>query len=112
MNATSTTTPLLHYMLFKNPMWIETSLLSSSSSRYSSSSWWTHSSLQNQYEIKISIFVFHHHHNYFLIPKQQQTIVYPSGSMLEMSNGYPHSHSPLVGSPSPGPSPGIGGRLI
>lgn len=32
--------------------------------------------------------------------------------MLEMSNGYPHSHSPLVGSPSPGPSPGIGGRLI
>lgn len=42
----------------------------------------------------------------------KQTIVYPSGSMLEMSNGYPHSHSPLVGSPSPGPSPGIGGRLI
>ncbi|XP_068147350.1 myocyte-specific enhancer factor 2 isoform X3 [Drosophila tropicalis] len=34
-------------------------------------------------------------------------IIYPSGSMLEMSNGYPHSHSPLVGSPSPGPSPGI-----
>ena len=33
--------------------------------------------------------------------------VYPSGSMLEMSNGYPHSSSPL-GSPSP--SPGIGGH--
>ncbi|XP_070134358.1 myocyte-specific enhancer factor 2 isoform X2 [Drosophila bipectinata] len=37
--------------------------------------------------------------------------VYPSGSMLEMSNGYPHSHSPLVGSPSPGPSPGIAHHL-
>lgn len=35
--------------------------------------------------------------------------VYPSGSMLEMSNGYPNSASPL-GSPSPGPSPGIGGH--
>jgi hypothetical protein len=31
--------------------------------------------------------------------------VYPSGSLLEMSNGY---SSPLGGSPSPGPSPGIG----
>lgn len=30
--------------------------------------------------------------------------------MLEMSNGYPHSTSPLGGSPSPGPSPGIGGH--
>ncbi|XP_014280423.1 myocyte-specific enhancer factor 2 [Halyomorpha halys] len=29
--------------------------------------------------------------------------VYPSGGMLEMSNGYPHSASPLGGSPSPGP---------
>ncbi|XP_073844233.1 myocyte enhancer factor 2 isoform X7 [Musca autumnalis] len=38
-------------------------------------------------------------------------IIYPSGSMLEMSNGYPHSHSPLVGSPSPGPSPGIAHQL-
>ncbi|XP_017066523.1 myocyte-specific enhancer factor 2 isoform X5 [Drosophila eugracilis] len=38
-------------------------------------------------------------------------IIYPSGSMLEMSNGYPHSHSPLVGSPSPGPSPGIAHHL-
>ncbi|XP_055840097.1 myocyte-specific enhancer factor 2 isoform X4 [Episyrphus balteatus] len=37
-------------------------------------------------------------------------IIYPSASMLEMSNGYPHSHSPLGGSPSPGPSPGIGGQ--
>lgn len=37
-------------------------------------------------------------------------IVYPTGSMLEMSNGYPHSASPLGGSPSPGPSPGIGGH--
>uniref|UniRef100_U5EYN0 Putative myocyte enhancer factor 2 n=1 Tax=Corethrella appendiculata TaxID=1370023 RepID=U5EYN0_9DIPT len=35
--------------------------------------------------------------------------VYPTGSMLEMSNGYPHSASPL-GSPSPGPSPGISGH--
>ncbi|XP_052565682.1 myocyte-specific enhancer factor 2 isoform X4 [Culex pipiens pallens] len=34
--------------------------------------------------------------------------VYPSGGLLEMSNGYPHSASPLGGSPSPGPSPGIG----
>uniref|UniRef100_A0A6B2EB48 Putative mads box transcription factor n=1 Tax=Phlebotomus kandelakii TaxID=1109342 RepID=A0A6B2EB48_9DIPT len=38
--------------------------------------------------------------------------VYPSGSMLEMSNGYPHSTSPLGGSPSPGPSPGLGGHHI
>ncbi|XP_033253161.1 myocyte-specific enhancer factor 2-like isoform X5 [Drosophila miranda] len=38
-------------------------------------------------------------------------IIYPSGSMLEMSSGYPHSHSPLVGSPSPGPSPGIAHHL-
>nr|XP_036232495.1 myocyte-specific enhancer factor 2 isoform X2 [Bactrocera oleae]XP_036232497.1 myocyte-specific enhancer factor 2 isoform X2 [Bactrocera oleae]XP_036232502.1 myocyte-specific enhancer factor 2 isoform X2 [Bactrocera oleae] len=37
--------------------------------------------------------------------------VYPSGSMLEMSNGYPHSHSPLGGSPSPGPSPGLAHHL-
>ncbi|XP_050074249.1 myocyte-specific enhancer factor 2 isoform X2 [Anopheles maculipalpis] len=34
--------------------------------------------------------------------------VYPSGGILEMSSGYPHSASPLGGSPSPGPSPGIG----
>ncbi|GLV45047.1 Myocyte enhancer factor 2 [Carabus blaptoides fortunei] len=36
--------------------------------------------------------------------------VYPSGSMLEMSNGYPNSASPIggCGSPSPGPSPGPG----
>ncbi|GAB0090383.1 myocyte-specific enhancer factor 2 [Sergentomyia squamirostris] len=38
--------------------------------------------------------------------------VYPSGSMLEMSNGYPHSTSPLGGSPSPGPSPGLGQHHI
>lgn len=31
--------------------------------------------------------------------------VYPAGGILEMSNGYPHSASPLGGSPSPGPSP-------
>ncbi|XP_037945921.1 myocyte-specific enhancer factor 2 isoform X4 [Teleopsis dalmanni] len=37
--------------------------------------------------------------------------VYQSGSMLEMSNGYPHSHSPLGGSPSPGPSPGLAHHL-
>lgn len=37
-------------------------------------------------------------------------LVYPSGSMLEMSNGYPNSASPIggCGSPSPGPSPGPG----
>ncbi|XP_065166505.1 myocyte-specific enhancer factor 2 isoform X2 [Atheta coriaria] len=34
--------------------------------------------------------------------------VYPSGAMLEMSNGYPNSASPMGGSPSPGPSPGPG----
>lgn len=34
--------------------------------------------------------------------------VYPSGGMLEMSNGYPNSASPIGGSPSPGPSPGPG----
>lgn len=34
--------------------------------------------------------------------------VYPSGGMLEMSNGYPNSASPMCGSPSPGPSPGPG----
>ncbi|XP_015607603.1 myocyte-specific enhancer factor 2 isoform X2 [Cephus cinctus] len=34
--------------------------------------------------------------------------VYPSGAMLEMSNGYPPSASPLGGSPSPGPSPALG----
>lgn len=33
--------------------------------------------------------------------------VYPSGGMLEMSNGYPNSASPIGGSPSPGPSPGL-----
>lgn len=32
-------------------------------------------------------------------------VVYPSGGMLEMSNGYPNSSSPLGGSPSPGPGP-------
>lgn len=36
--------------------------------------------------------------------------VYPTGAMLEMSNGYPNSASPIggCGSPSPGPSPGPG----
>ncbi|CAH1965061.1 unnamed protein product [Acanthoscelides obtectus] len=34
--------------------------------------------------------------------------VYPSGGILEMSNGYPNSSSPMGGSPSPGPSPGPG----
>ncbi|XP_046746711.1 myocyte-specific enhancer factor 2 isoform X3 [Diprion similis] len=34
--------------------------------------------------------------------------VYPSGGMLDMSNGYPPSASPLGGSPSPGPSPALG----
>ncbi|XP_023318248.1 myocyte-specific enhancer factor 2 isoform X2 [Trichogramma pretiosum] len=31
--------------------------------------------------------------------------VYPGGNMLDMTNGYPASASPLGGSPSPGPSP-------
>lgn len=31
---------------------------------------------------------------------------YPSGGMLDMSNGYPNSSSP-IGSPSPGQSPGL-----
>lgn len=35
-------------------------------------------------------------------------LVYPPGGMLEMSNGYPPSASPLGGSPSPGPSPALG----
>lgn len=39
-----------------------------------------------------------------------RSVVYPSGSLLEMSNGYPHSNSPLCGSPSPGPSPNISGH--
>lgn len=34
---------------------------------------------------------------------------YPTGAMLDMSNGYPNSSSPL-GSPSPGQSPGLGGK--
>lgn len=42
--------------------------------------------------------------------KLEKIIVYPSGQILEMSNGYPHSASPLGNSPSPGPSPGIGGH--
>ncbi|KAK9497910.1 hypothetical protein O3M35_003810 [Rhynocoris fuscipes] len=36
--------------------------------------------------------------------------VYPAGGMLEMSNGYPHSTSPLGGSPSPGPPPSHMGK--
>lgn len=39
-------------------------------------------------------------------PSSSETdTVYPSGGMLEMSNGYPNSSSPLGGSPSPGPGP-------
>ncbi|XP_063699979.1 myocyte-specific enhancer factor 2 [Culicoides brevitarsis] len=37
---------------------------------------------------------------------------YPSGTMLEISNGYPHSSSPVVGSPSPGPSPSINSKSL
>ncbi|XP_037035988.1 myocyte-specific enhancer factor 2 isoform X3 [Bradysia coprophila] len=52
------------------------------------------------------------HQNISPRPSSSETdSVYPSGSLLEMSNGYPHSTSPLGGSPSPGPSPGIGGHL-
>lgn len=36
--------------------------------------------------------------------------VYQTNSMLEMSNGYPNSTSPLGGSPSPGQSPNMGGH--
>jgi MADS-box transcription enhancer factor 2 len=32
--------------------------------------------------------------------------------MLDMSNGYPHSASPLGGSSSPGPSPGMSGKSM
>lgn len=40
-------------------------------------------------------------------------LVYPTGSILEMSNGYPHSTSPLGGgSPSPGASPSLGGHHL
>lgn len=49
--------------------------------------------------------------SYFVLTLSLDVSVYPSGSLLEMSNGYPHSTSPLGGSPSPGPSPGIGGHL-
>ncbi|PSN54613.1 Myocyte-specific enhancer factor 2 [Blattella germanica] len=39
-------------------------------------------------------------------PSSSETdTVYPSGAMLEMSNGYPNSSSPLGESPSPGPGP-------
>ncbi|KAF6217280.1 hypothetical protein GE061_001634 [Apolygus lucorum] len=48
-------------------------------------------------------------------PKEEPTPpskfrVYPPGGMLEMSNGYPHSSSPLGNSPSPGPPPGHLGK--
>lgn len=36
------------------------------------------------------------------------SIVYQTNSMLDMSNGYPNSASPLGGSPSPGQSPNMG----
>ncbi|KDR18664.1 Myocyte-specific enhancer factor 2 [Zootermopsis nevadensis] len=39
-------------------------------------------------------------------PSSSETdTVYPSGGMLELSNGYPNSSSPLGGSSSPGPGP-------
>jgi MADS-box transcription enhancer factor 2 len=38
--------------------------------------------------------------------KIKKNLVYPSGAMLEMSNGYPSS--PM--GPSPSPSPGLGGH--
>ncbi|KAJ6640963.1 Myocyte-specific enhancer factor 2 [Pseudolycoriella hygida] len=53
------------------------------------------------------------HQNISPRPSSSETdSVYPSGSLLEMSNGYPHSTSPLGGSPSPGPSPGIASHHI
>lgn len=42
---------------------------------------------------------------HFSVVTAEHFSVYPSGAMLEMSNGYPHSSSPIGGSPSPGPSP-------
>ena len=49
----------------------------------------------------MTVIVYYTLINYFITVS-----VYPGGSMLEMSNGYPNSSSPgLGGSPSPGPSP-------
>lgn len=46
-------------------------------------------------------------------PSSSETdTVYPSGGMLEMSNGYPNSSSPLGGSPSPGPSPVLANKAL
>lgn len=46
-------------------------------------------------------------------PSSSETdTVYPSGGMLEMSNGYPNSSSPLGGSPSPGPSPVLTNKAL
>lgn len=45
-------------------------------------------------------------------PSSSETdTVYPAESMLDMSNGYPPSASPL-GSASPGPSPGIANKSM
>nr|CAD7194043.1 unnamed protein product [Timema douglasi] len=38
--------------------------------------------------------------------------IYPPGTMLELSNGYPNSSSPLGGSPSPGPSPVMSNKAM
>lgn len=40
--------------------------------------------------------------------QNSHTVVYQTNSMLDMSNGYPNSASPLGGSPSPGQSPNMG----
>nr|CAD7439839.1 unnamed protein product [Timema bartmani] len=44
-------------------------------------------------------------------PQMPHTI-YPPGTMLELSNGYPNSSSPLGGSPSPGPSPVMSNKAM
>lgn len=44
--------------------------------------------------------------NFLILSINSQFAVFQQGSILEMSNGYPPSTSPLAaGSPSPGPSP-------
>nr|CAD7588150.1 unnamed protein product [Timema genevievae] len=46
-------------------------------------------------------------------PSSSETeAVYPPGTMLELSNGYPNSSSPLGGSPSPGPSPVMSNKAM
>lgn len=51
------------------------------------------------------------HSNISPRPSSSETdSVYPQGSIMDLPNGYPNSASPIGGSPSPGPSPGLGGH--